>query len=31
MLDIEIDASDRETHCNISFHKIGVSKAPQAP
>ena len=31
MLYIKIDPSDRESHCNTSFCKFGVSGAPQAP
>ena len=29
MLYIKINPSDRETHCNTSYHKIGVSGAPR--
>ena len=31
MLYIKIDPSDRETHCNTSCHKIGMSDPPHRP
>ena len=31
MLYIKIDPCDRETHCNTSYHTIGISGSPQAP
>ena len=31
ILYIKIDPSDRETHYNTSYHKIGMSRAPPGP
>ena len=31
ILHIKIDPSDRETHCNTSYHKIGMSSPPIGP